>query len=92
MDTPIKVLLDGKYFGYATDLKQMADLSGLPIDRFSFDEKDLQAHYSDFRRNEYPSIGDQLDAIWKGLLPQEGSEAEIMKRQILGVKDKYPKP
>jgi hypothetical protein len=35
---------------------------------------------------EYPLIGDQLDALWKG-----GAEAEAMKAKIQEVKAKYPK-
>lgn len=38
------------------------------------------------RRREYPPIGDQLDALWKG-----GEEAEEMLDKIQAVKDKYPK-
>lgn len=43
--------------------------------------------YKDKRASEYPSIGDQLDAIWKG-----GEDMEAMRQQILAVKAKYPKP
>jgi hypothetical protein len=42
--------------------------------------------YSDKRLSEYPPIGDQLDAIWKG-----GDAAEAMRLQVQAVKDKYPK-
>lgn len=42
--------------------------------------------YAEKRRLEYPPIGDQLDAIWKG-----GAEAEAMLQQVLAVKAKYPK-
>lgn len=39
------------------------------------------------RRNAYPSIGDQLDALFKaGIFPDD------MAAQIQVVKDKYPKP
>ncbi len=38
------------------------------------------------RKQEYPSIGDQLDALFKaGVFPEE------MAAQIQAVKDKYPK-
>lgn len=43
--------------------------------------------YRDLRRPEYPSIGDQLDALWKG-----GQAAADMLAQIEAVKAKYPKP
>lgn len=39
------------------------------------------------RRAEYPSVGDQLGAQWKG-----GQEALDMQAKIQAVKDKYPKP
>lgn len=39
------------------------------------------------RRAEYPAIGDQLDALWKG-----GQESAAMNAKIQAVKNKYPKP
>jgi len=36
---------------------------------------------------EYPSIGDQLDALWKG-----GDAATEMLAKVQAVKTKYPKP
>lgn len=46
-----------------------------------------------FRRVEaYPSIGDQLDALWKALDPSPGSEAADMKAAIADVKARIPKP
>ena len=38
------------------------------------------------RAAEYPPIGDQLDALWKG-----GAEAEAMLAKVQAVKQKYPK-
>ena len=38
------------------------------------------------RAAEYPSIGDQLDALWKG-----GDAAAEMLALVQAVKDKYPK-
>ena len=43
--------------------------------------------YKPKRQAEYPSIGDQLDALWKG-----GDAAKAMLAQIQAVKTKYPKP
>ena len=43
--------------------------------------------YKPKRQAEYPSIGDQLDALWKG-----GDTAKAMLAQIQAVKTKYPKP
>ena len=39
------------------------------------------------RQAEYPSIGDQLDALWKG-----GDAAAEMLAKVQAVKTKYPKP
>jgi len=43
--------------------------------------------YMALRRNEYPPIGDQLDALWKG-----GDAAAEMLAKVQAVKAKYPKP
>lgn len=42
--------------------------------------------YKTQRQREYPSIGDQLDALWKG-----GEAAAEMLAQVQAVKAKYPK-
>lgn len=39
------------------------------------------------RASEYPTIGDQLDALWKG-----GDAAAEMLAKVQAVKTKYPKP
>jgi uncharacterized coiled-coil DUF342 family protein len=46
-----------------------------------------RTEYQRKRLSEYPSIGDQLDAIWKG-----GDSYEEMLARIIEVKVKYPKP
>ena len=43
--------------------------------------------YKAFRIDEYPPIGDQLDALWKG-----GEAAAEMLAKVQAVKAKYPKP
>jgi hypothetical protein len=43
--------------------------------------------YEALRRNEYPPIADQLDALWKG-----GEAAAEMLAKVQAVKAKYPKP
>lgn len=51
--------------------------------------------YREARQPEYPSIPDQLDAIWKALavsglnLPPE---TLAMLRKVRKVKERYPKP
>lgn len=54
----------------------------------------IQAHidadpiaYREKRRKEYPPMGDQLDALWKG-----GQDEADMRIVINGIKSKYPKP
>jgi hypothetical protein len=52
----------------------------------------LQAEYEakEYQRQrvtEYPPIGDQLDALWKG-----GEAAAEMLAKVQAVKTKYPKP
>ena len=42
--------------------------------------------YQELRANEYPPIGDQLDALWKG-----GDAAAEMLAKVQAVKTKYPK-
>ena len=44
------------------------------------------SEYQKSRVTEYPPIGDQLDALWKG-----GAEAEAMLAKIQAVKAKFPK-
>ena len=43
--------------------------------------------YERQRVSEYPPIGDQLDALWKG-----GDAAAEMLAKVQAVKEKYPKP
>lgn len=62
-----------------------------PIDYIKIPEEEIkQWEDTQYQRNrvlEYPSIGDQLDALFKaGVFPEE------MAAQIQAVKDKYPKP
>lgn len=50
-------------------------------------QQEFEQRYDVQRRKNYPSFGDQLDALFKaGLFPEE------MAAQIQAVKDKYPKP
>ena len=43
--------------------------------------------YREQRRQAYPDIGDQLDAIWKG-----GAELDAMRAAVMAVKEQIPKP
>ena len=56
-----------------------------------YDRAAVEAHaaskeYITKRAAEYPSIGDQLDALWKG-----GDAATEMLALVQAVKNKYPK-
>lgn len=56
------------------------------IDKSEIVRPDIPDYYAK-RRAEYPAVGDQLGAQWKG-----GQEAADMQAKIQAVKDKYPKP
>ena len=70
--------------GYTGDVKEGYDWDGTtfsappaPVDTRTYAEK---------RVTEYPTVGDQLDALFHaGVFPEE------MAAQIQAVKDKYPK-
>lgn len=47
----------------------------------------VKQDYSELRRAEYPPVGEQLDALWKG-----GVALEEMARKVAAVKEKFPKP
>jgi len=64
------------------------DAQGNPV---TYDETAVQAYidahaYIAKRQPEYPPIGDQLDALWKG-----GDAATEMLAKVQAVKTKYPK-
>jgi len=54
---------------------------------FAFGLELAKTKYQRDRAAEYPSVGDQLDALWKG-----GDAAAEMLAQVQAVKTKYPKP
>ena len=56
------------------------------IEKSEIVRPDIPDYYAK-RRTEYPSLGDQLDAFWKG-----GVEEANMFDRIQAVKAKYPKP
>jgi len=69
----------------------ITDISGetitVPIQKGDIVKPDIPDYYAK-RRQEYPSVGDQLDALWKGV----GSpEYNAMIGKIQSVKDKYSK-
>jgi hypothetical protein len=56
------------------------------IDKSEIVRPDNPDYYA-LRRAEYPALGEQLDALWKG-----GEAAAEMTSRIAEVKAKYPKP
>lgn len=46
----------------------------------------IDGDYAERRRAEYPSIAEQLDALWKG-----GQDEADMRQLIASIKAKYPK-
>lgn len=59
----------------------------VPINKDEIVRPDIPDYYA-LRRNEYPPIAEQLDAVWKG--PQS-NEYKNIQQKILDVKLKYPK-
>jgi hypothetical protein len=64
------------------------DADGNPV---TYNEAAVQAYidahaYIAKRQSEYPTIGDQLDALWKG-----GDAQTEMLAKVMAVKAKYPK-
>jgi hypothetical protein len=57
----------------------------IDVDKSEIVRPDNPDYYAK-RRAEYPSLADQLDAMWKG-----GEAAAAMTAQIAAVKAKYPK-
>jgi hypothetical protein len=58
----------------------------MPIDKSEIVRPDIPDYYAK-RRAEYPTLAEQLGAVWKG-----GDAAAQMAAKIQAVKDKYPKP
>lgn len=59
----------------------------IDIDKSEIVKPNIPDYYS-LRKKEYPSIGDQLDAFWKGPNSQDYIN---MQNKIAEVKAKYPK-
>jgi hypothetical protein len=60
----------------------------VPISKEEIVKPSIPDYYA-LRRNEYPSLGDQLDAMWKGL---DSPAFVAMQEKITAIKAKYPKP
>ena len=63
-----------------------ADNNIVEYDRAAVEAYAASKEYITKRAAEYPTIGDQLDALWKG-----GDAATQMLALVQAVKNKYPK-
>jgi hypothetical protein len=92
-ETAIKAQIDAKEAAWAAltpKTREVTDpITGetttVPIEKSEIVRPDIPDYYAK-RRAEYPSLGDQLDALWKG-----GEAQANMQAQIAAVKAKYPK-
>jgi hypothetical protein len=78
--------IDGQKVAFTAEEETARD-SDEAIEAAKKDDYEANEKYKDIRKAEYPPIGDQLDALWKG-----GQAAADMKAIIDGVKAKHPKP
>ena len=92
-ESAIKAQIDAKEAAWAAltpKTREVTDpITGetttVPIEKSEIVRPDIPDYYAK-RRAEYPSLGDQLDALWKG-----GDAQTAMQSQIAAVKAKYPK-
>jgi hypothetical protein len=92
-ESAIKAQIDAKEAAWAAltpKTREVTDpITGetttVPIEKSEIVRPDVPDYYAK-RRAEYPPIGDQLDALWKG-----GDAQTAMQAQIAAVKAKYPK-
>jgi len=92
-ETAIKAQIDAKEAAWAAltpKTREVTDpITGetttVPIEKSEIVRPDIPDYYAK-RRAEYPALGDQLDALWKG-----GDAQTEMQAKIAAVKAKYPK-
>lgn len=81
-ETPFEVHSDMQWIDVASDVQVGWEI----VDGSPVAPVEVELPYDMLRQGEYPSIGDQLDALFHaGVFPAE------MAAQIQAVKDKYPK-
>jgi hypothetical protein len=68
------------------DIAYDADNNVVEYDKAAVEAHAASKEYITKRAAEYPTIGDQLDALWKG-----GAAATEMLAKVQAVKNKYPK-
>ena len=87
----IKAEIDAKEALWAASpkMREVDGINGIEtvaIDKSEVVRADNPDYYAS-RRAEYPALGDQLDAMWKG-----ADAMTAMAAKIAAVKAKYPKP
>ena len=92
-ESAIKAQIDAKEAAWAALTPKTREVTDpitsetktVPIEKSEIVRPDIPDYYAK-RRAEYPPLGDQLDALWKG-----GDAQTAMQAQIAAVKAKYPK-
>lgn len=51
----------------------------------------LPNKYAERRRDAYPDIGEQLDALWHGMNADESKRVEPFYSMLKAVKEEHPK-
>lgn len=83
-----KIVYNDPIEAYDASEKPVAiDMSLIPAAIAALEAAENVVKYKEQRIKAYPSVGDQLDALWKG-----GQEQAAMKAIIDKVKTDYPKP
>jgi len=86
----VRILRPGTCWNLRGDRLEQANDDSPRVDPPTWEEIQavLNKHsYKELRRSAYPSIGDQLDALWKG-----GDALADMQAKIMAVKAQFPKP
>lgn len=73
--------------GHTYDCLEWLDKIQTKPSKEEVDEAIAAYSYQELRRPLYPTLADQLDAIWKG-----AGAFEEMQSKIMAIKAKYPKP
>ena len=86
-------MIDAIYKLYPQVVRTLGDVAyDVDGNEVTYDKTVVEAYvdpnaYKAKRAADYPPIGDQLDALWKG-----GDAAVEMLTKVQAVKTKYPKP
>lgn len=86
--TVSKIVYNDPIEAYDASEKPVAiDMAAAEAEIAVLEAAEAKVAYRELRAKTYPSVGDQLDALWKG-----GQEQADMKAIIDKVKSDYPKP